>query len=336
MKPLSKTTITNIKLLFNLGFVGFIVFQLINTALYALPDDWFFFITSDAVENLLCGLLAYGFYYFVFRFTSVWKKIGFAILSIALLLFLATLKDVRIHDAIAFEQTFEYFTSFLGQTLLFYGIIYFVNKLEYFNDYKKMEHELKHAKEQLLRNQLHPHFLFNAFNSLYSLSLKNHPETPQYILKLSSMMRYLTDESMLHKVPLVKEIDFIKQYIAIEKMRFGHAAKIDFSIKGTITNDQFIAPFLLITLVENAFKHGFYTNAADAFVMITLALDHKTLSFSVANSVYEKQHFQEKKRTGKGLQNLKQRLQLLYPKKSVLTIDKTKKSYTTTLNIPVD
>ena len=325
MKQLSNNTIKTIKLFFNFGFIAVILFQFIKTAFYALPNDWFFFLTSDAVENFTSICIAYTLYYYVFKLNSIWQRVVFMVLFVLILTTLAVLKDFRIHSFSSFNQTFEYFTSFLGQTLLFYLLLYFINKLEVFNHYKKLERELNEAKEQLLRNQLHPHFLFNAFNSLYSLSLKNHPDTSDYILKLSSMMRYLTDETNLDKIPLTKELDFIKKYIAIEKMRFGKDASIQLTIVGNINDEKLIAPFLLIPLVENAFKHGFYTNGKDAFVTITLHLENNELLFFVENSVFTKQHFQEQNRTGKGLDNLRLRLHLLYPKDSMLEINSKKK-----------
>ena len=336
MLQLSNKTVRTIKIIFNIVFIAIITIQLLRRAFSLIPDDWLFFLTSDALENFICALIAYALYYFVLKLKSIWGKASFVAFFIILLISLASLKNYRIHDTIVFKRVFEYFTSFLGQALLFYLVIYFVNRLEFLNRYKKLEDELNQAKAQLLRNQLHPHFLFNAFNSLYSLSLKNHPETPDYILKLSSMMRYLTDETHLNKVPLNKEIDFIKKYIAIEKIRFGKDTRIKLTINDAINDEKLIAPFLLITLVENAFKHGFYTNSKDAFVNIDIGIENNKLQFTVGNSVFKKQHFQESKREGKGLKNLKQRLHLLYPKSSSLSISNSEKTYSTQLNISLD
>lgn len=330
---LSHQAIRRIKTSFHVSFIAIIAFLLVSEAFYSVPDDWLFFMTSDAIEHFICALIAYGIYYYVLKLKGIWNKVAFVIGFIMLLITLASLKDYRIHDRVTFYQTFEYFTNFLGQSLLFYSFIYFANRLEFLNRYNKMETELNQAKAQLLRNQLHPHFLFNAFNSLYSLSLKNHPETPDYILKLSSMMRYVTDETHLNKVPLNKEINFIKKYIAIEKIRFGSDAHINLTGGEAINDDILIAPFLLITLVENAFKHGFYTNAKDAFVNIDLNIINNKLLFRVENSVFKKQHFQESNREGTGLKNLKQRLLLLYPKGSNLSIKNSETAYITELNI---
>lgn len=333
MPQLSPRTIQIIKTTFYMFFGGVITAQLLRSAFYHIPEDWLFFFTSDAVENVLCGLIAFGLYFFKFKMVGAWRKMGSVVLFGTILFLLALLKDYRIHEYIAFEQTFEYFTSFLGQSLLFYSGIYFVNRLEFLNRYSLLEAELALAKEQLLRNQLHPHFLFNAFNSLYSLSLKNHPDTSEYILKLSSMMRYLTDETHLERVPLHREIAFIEQYIAIEKIRFGDDARITLTTQGTITDATLIAPFMLITLVENAFKHGFYTNSPQAFVKINVSIENTQLRCVIENSRSQKQHFQERNRKGKGLENLKQRLQLLYPKRSKMEINSTEDTYSTALNI---
>lgn len=329
----SHKAIQIIKIIFHLIFISTITFDLLRRAFFSIPNDWLFFLTSGAVENFVCALIAYVLYYSVSKLNGNWKKIGFVIIFITTLLLLASLKDYRIHDGVTFEQTFEYFTSFLGRSLLFYVFIYVINHFEFFGRYQKLERELNRAKEQLLRNQLHPHFLFNAFNSLYSLSLKNDSETSDYILKLSGMMRYLTDEAHLSKVPLHREIDFIEKYISIEKIRFGKDARIKLSVEEYNNDEKWIEPFLLITLVENAFKHGFYTNIKDAFVKIHLNAGKEELLFTVENSLFDKQHFQEGNRGGKGLESLKKRLELLYPQSSSIQITNTQNTYTTHLKI---
>lgn len=354
MFQLSYKTIRTMKTTFHVVFIATILISLLRRAFVSLPDNWLFFLTSDAVENFLCAITAYVLYYFVFKLNGNWKKIGASIIFVIILLALAslkdyrtledyrilkdymTLKDYRIPNGITFRRTFDYFTSFLGQSFLFYSFVYIINRFEFFGQYQKLERELNQAKEQLLRNQLHPHFLFNAFNSLYSLSLKNDPRTSDYILKLSSMMRYLTDEIHLEKVPLYKEIDFIEKHIAIEKIRFGQDACIQLRVTGFDREEKWIEPFLLITLVENAFKHGFYTNIKDAYVKIDVAIGNDELLCTVENSLFSKQHFQENNREGKGLKNLKKRLELLYPKRSSLTIKNTQKAYTTHLKITLN
>lgn len=336
MIQLSDNTIKIIKLFVNLGFVASISLRLVYAALHELPGNWLFFITSDAMEMFMSGSIAYALNYYVFKSWGIGKRVALILFFISLLTTLAVVKDFRIHNATSFDQTFEYFTNFLGLTLLFYLVLYFINKLDAISHYKKIERELTETKEQLLRNRMHPHFLFNAFNSLYSLCLNNSAEAAEYVLKLSSMMRYLTDETHRIRVPLNEELDFINKYIDIEKMRFGKDAAIQLNRSGVINTDTFIEPFLLITLVENAFKHGFYTNSKDAFVNISLNLENNELTFCVENSVFVKQHFQESGRQGKGLDNLRQRLRLLYPKTSSFEINTANNTHTAQLKITLN
>ena len=132
MLLLSSKTIRTVKISFHMVFISIITFDLLRRAFFSLPSDWLFFLTSGAVENFLCALIAYVLYYVVFKSNGNWKKIGFSTFFIIIQLLLATLKDYRIHDGIAFEQTFEYFTSFLGQSLLFYLFIYTFKYNDYF------------------------------------------------------------------------------------------------------------------------------------------------------------------------------------------------------------
>lgn len=336
MKQLSETTISEIKSVFNTGFISVMAIYLSKRAFDLLPDNWLFFMTSDAMENFIAVCIAYLVYFQVFRLNFLWQKVGYLIFLTLILLGLAVLKDFRTDDVIFFDDTFGQFTGFLGRTLLFYLLLYFINKLDDFNNYKKLRDELDIAKAQLLRNQMHPHFLYNAFNSLYSLSLKNSEDLSEYIMKLSGMMRYLTDDTGVGKVPIIKELDFIENYIAIEKLRFGKDSAIEFKSNKAVMVDRFIEPFLLIPLVENAFKHGFYTNSKDAYVNIQCNFNGNELEFLVKNSVFRKQHFQENDRTGKGLNNLKQRLDLLYKGNTNLDLQSGSDSYTAKLKIKLD
>ncbi len=335
MLQLSDKQIQSIKVFFNAVFIFTIGFQLIRKAIFRLPNDWLFFLTSDAVEYSVFASIAYLLYYYVLKSKRFWSKTVLLSFFIVAILFLALLKSYRIHDQVIVDRSFDFFTEFIGKTLLFYALIYFVNRLDFFNHYKNLEIELNQARGQLLRHQLHPHFLFNAFNSLYSLSLKNSPETPDIILKLSGMMRYLTDDSNSVQVKLEHELKFIKEYIAIEKIRFGEQANISLKIEGS-PEGKTIEPLLLITLVENAFKHGFYTNDESAFVSIHMSINDQSILFEVKNSIQNQQHFNTSNREGKGLENLRKRLQLSYPKKNNLVLQNKNNEYLAKLEINLD
>lgn len=335
MFQLSDKQIRILKTIFHVVFVAIVSFQLIEKAIQRLPDQWLFFLTSDAVEYFLFAAIAYLLYYKVFKENKLWYKTTLLVFFIVVIGLLAALKSYRIHNEILTDRSFDFFTEFVGKTFLFYMLIYFVNRLDFLNRYKKLENELNLAKGQLLRHQLHPHFLFNAFNSLYSLSLKNSSKTPDTILKLSSMMRYLTDDSINRQVKLVHELKFIEEYITIEKIRFGEQANITLQVEGNPEGIT-IEPLLLITLVENAFKHGFYTNDENAFVNITISIENQSIVFKVENSIQDQQHFNKTNREGKGLDNLKKRLQLTYPKKHDLVLQDKKNVYLAQLEINLD
>ncbi|MCF2875757.1 MULTISPECIES: sensor histidine kinase [unclassified Tenacibaculum] len=332
MFQLSDKQIQVFKVTFHIIFISIIMVMLLDKTMSLLPDYWLLFLTCDAVEYFVFTILAYLLYYYVLKHHKFWLKTSFIILFISIIAVLAATKSYRIHDEILNNRTFDFFTEFIGKTFLFYALIQIVNRLDFFNKYEKLKNELELAKGQLLRNQLHPHFLFNAFNSLYSMSLSNNPKTSDTILKLSGMMRYLTDDSVHKQVKLEHELKFINEYIAIEKIRFGEQANISLQIEGTPQGIS-IEPLLLITLVENAFKHGFYTNDSSSFVNITIDVDDKSLLFKVKNSIQDQQHFNQNLRQGKGLENLKNRLQLSYPKKHELLLESENNVYLAQLKI---
>lgn len=344
MIQLSDKQIRLSKIAFNLVFVSIVIFQMVARALELLPNNWLFFLTSDSVEYFIFSVIGYLLYYRILIQKNLWHKISFILICIIVIVALVSLKSYRMYHSPIFHSVpnfekinkeffnFHIFSEFLGKTFILYCLIYILDNFNFFSSYKQLEIELNNTKEQLLKNQLHPHFLFNAFNSLYGLALKNSDKTPDTILKLSGMMRYLTDNSMHTKVKLSREIKFIEEYIAIEKIRFGEDAGITLFKEGNL-EDYIIAPLLLITLVENAFKHGFYTNDSNAFVNIHIQVSNDTLLFKVKNSIQNKQHFNEKEREGKGLENLKRRLQISYPKASKLLLESKDNLYLAQLKL---
>lgn len=194
---------------------------------------------------------------------------------------------------------------------------------------------LKESRNQMLRQQFTPHFLFNALNSVYSMSLNEHPDTSDTILKLSGMMRYLTDEINVKRIPLDREIRFLQNYIALEKIRFSPKANILFNSIGE-TKGKLLEPLLLVPLVENAFKHGFNTNDPSAFVYIELRLEETRLRFIVRNSILSKKSDIEDVREGKGLDNLKKRLQINYGRRSNLVLSNQGGMYVAQLELKLD
>lgn len=187
-------------------------------------------------------------------------------------------------------------------------------------DVLKKEHAF--YKLRYFRTQLNPHFLFNTLNSIYSLSLNKADKAPEVIVKLSDIMRFLIYECDEEKIPLKKEIEFILNYIEIEKIRYD--ADIQFSIEGDIENIQ-IEPFLFISFVENAFKHAIDNSFAKPFIYITIKASAEQIVLNVINNTSSELESQAKRISGKGLQTSKNVLELLYPQAYALDIIQTEK-----------
>ena len=186
----------------------------------------------------------------------------------------------------------------------------------------KLENEKLSAELAFLKSQINPHFLFNSLNNIYSLAYQKSEETPEAILKLSEIMRYMLYESNEDKVELSDEIRYLKNYIELQRLRFKDKSRIKFEIVGD-THNKSITPLVLISFVENAFKHGVAVDE-ESPITINMSIEGQKLFFQVIN----KKGNQNKDETGGiGLQNVKRRLDLLYKDQYRLYIDDTKDTY---------
>ena len=180
-------------------------------------------------------------------------------------------------------------------------------------------------KLRYLRAQLNPHFLFNTLNSIYSLSLQKSDKTPDVVIKLADIMRYLIYECNEEKIPLNKEIDFIRNYIEIEKTRYN--ADIRFTVEGE-TDNIMIEPFLFISFIENGFKHAMDSSFNEPFIYIMIKVSADRIVLNVINNSNTDLEMQAKRINGKGLSGSKSLLELLYPDLYDLAIIQTEKEET--------
>lgn len=198
--------------------------------------------------------------------------------------------------------------------------------------------QLKEQELQYLKMQIHPHFLFNTLNTLYGMSLSRHAATSEMILQLSDLLDYILYQTRKPLVSLKDEINHIKNYIELEKKRFRDRLEIDFNI--TNVDDSIkIAPMLLLPFVENSFKHG-ASEKETLKIKISVLMEEDQMCFSIQNSKDDQAEKPEIKK-GIGLQNIKKRLEILYPHSHSLKIDETEKSFDVFLKIntsktPVD
>jgi two-component system LytT family sensor kinase len=240
-------------------------------------------------------------------------------------------QDILVHDG---KQT-PFLTYFIGSgltnifflflsTALKFGVDWFLNE----RVQRDLENQRLSAELAFLKSQINPHFLFNSLNSIYSLAYQKSDTTPEAILKLSEIMRYMLYESNDNKVELAKELQYLQNYIDLQKIRFGNKAFVDLKITGEV-GDQKIVPLLLIAFIENAFKHG-VANDPNKPIILLINLDGTNLHFYTEN----KKHMNNRDTEGGiGLQNVKRRLDLLYPGKYKLDIKDTQDTYTCELSL---
>jgi LytS/YehU family sensor histidine kinase len=181
----------------------------------------------------------------------------------------------------------------------------------------------------VLKSQINPHFLFNVLNSIYSLSLQRSERTSEVVMRLSEILRYMLYEAKHEFVLLKKEIQMVRDYVDIETMRLSKEQELNFYCDDYIPACQ-IAPLLLIPFVENAIKHGTNSMAKGAYVLIGIKVEDNTLFFSCKNNY---KPLPKIKDGGLGLDNVRKRLQLLYPGKYSLGIKKENNIFEVLLNI---
>ncbi|WP_255068670.1 sensor histidine kinase [Lacihabitans sp. LS3-19] len=218
-------------------------------------------------------------------------------------------------------------------------IVFFVGMLKFVEDWftieankKEMENEKLSSELRFLKAQINPHFLFNTLNNLYYLATVNSPNTTSVIEKLSHMMRYMLYESNHPLVSLEKELDYMENYISLEKLRLDNQVPIAFEIKGNPENVK-IVPLIFITFLENAFKHGVSNSFSGSFVNVSVEISPEKIEYTVKNSKLPKENIMAK--SGIGLQNVNRRLELSYPEKYVLKKNETEDTYEIHLTIAI-
>ena len=191
------------------------------------------------------------------------------------------------------------------------------------------------AQLELLKNQVQPHFIFNTLNNIYSLSLKNNPRTSDLIYRLSSLLSYMLYDSRQELIPVSKEMEYIHNYIELEKIRYGE--RLDVSVNCFDAVDKFtIPPLLILPLVENSFKHGVSNDVGNSWIRVDLTVKDDWLTVKIENSRVADSLNGHALYKGIGMENVKKRLEIIYPDRhefkcmsegqSFLTILKIKKS----------
>lgn len=200
------------------------------------------------------------------------------------------------------------------------------------NKIEKLSKEKSETELTLLKQQINPHFFFNTLNNVYSMSLTKDEQTPEAILQLSDLMRYVIYKGPETSVSLGEEIAYIEGYLAVQQLRRHQTVDIQF--EQDIDQLAFpVAPLLFIIFIENAFKHGIEGAEGDGYLHLSLSQHGHQIHFSCENSIEEGG---EKNDGGLGLKNLRRRLELLYPKQHTLLIEQTDTHYKVDLILDIE
>lgn len=200
---------------------------------------------------------------------------------------------------------------------------------------KDLERQNMQSELRFLRSQINPHFLFNTLNNLYALTLKKSDQAPEIVLRLAEMMRYMLYECNEKRVPLSKELNYIRNYLELERQRHGNDIEISFEWIGGEVGRHRVAPLLFIPFLENSFKHGISRQIDSGYVRLAMGIQEEQVHFRIENSKPE-QRDTNYHQGGIGLTNSRRRLAILYPKHHKLIIQDQPHSYLVQLQIDLD
>jgi sensor histidine kinase YesM len=226
-------------------------------------------------------------------------------------------------------------TSYLAMNVMA-GFACMIVLFEYWikkqKEYLVAEKEKAMAELQLLKAQVHPHFLFNTLNNIYAFSLENSSKTPQMILKLSSLLSYMLYDCKASEVLLEKEMEIMNNYIDLEKERYGTRLEISVNMEGDMSN-KYIAPLLILPFLENAFKHGAAEQLEKPWLSMDISVRQQMLRCKVVNS---KNEMSLTGKNGIGIENVRKRLAYLYPGKHDLKLSDEGNFFVVSLLLELD
>ncbi len=222
---------------------------------------------------------------------------------------------------------FSKLVKFLTPTALLFTYRLYKNQ----QDVLQLREQKRLAELSALKNQLNPHFLFNTLNNLYALALEKSEKTPEVIERLSEILDYMLYRCKDKYVLLHKEIELIENYLALEKIRYGKRVQINF-IKESFTGTK-IAPLIILTFIENAFKHGVSQELDVAEIEMKLEIKDQQIIFYISNTK-PKAIVVNQNSESMGLVNIQKQLDLLYPNEYTLDIKNSDDRYEVQLNIP--
>jgi len=293
------------------------------------------YLVKDLIIHMLTGMVSfYGFYFsykYLFRFE---KKVYSVLVGLALAALLLVCrigmeypywKYIIGYDMTKMPLNKEWIFNDIRLVMIFFIYSVLIRLAINWYENQKLQADFINQKQiselALLRSQVNPHFFFNTLNNIYSLVYQKSDDAPEALMKLSSIMRYMLYDATTDKVLLEKEIEYLKSFIELEKLRLRNKDYVTLQINGTAEGIT-IAPMLLIPFVENAFKHASRTVPSPG-IMISIDILPLEIIFEVKNFIRKNQQAPKDQQGGIGLINIRRRLELLYPQKYSLDITTT-------------
>ena len=324
--------------------ISFFIYQVISHQRGA-DIEWATVVRVVGVQVFFALIIGYLNYFILLPAFLRDKKIGRYLfqffLTFGILITLRVALGRYLIDGFTGGNGFMYTTRYVIQVVttnlfivIFLGMIRFaVDWFEFEARQKNVENERLTAELNFLKAQINPHFLFNTLNNLYYLAYTQSQKTTEVIAKLSQMMRYMIYDSNHPLVPLNKEIEYMENYISLERLRLNEEIPIRLTVEGGNPHDHLIAPLIFITFLENAFKHGVSNNHPKAWVDVSIQLNGNECVYRVENSKIPFAKPEAERKSGIGLQNVKRRLELSYPGKHTLSVNDLTDKYSVQLNI---
>lgn len=259
------------------------------------------------------------------------RRLIVTIVLIILLLFTVTLGErifLRKLNALPVTADSVFGVTFLYlmlETNFMVAIAFAIKIVKKWLQQQQEKHEIEkrnlRAELDVLKSQLHPHFLFNTMNNLYALSLEHSAKTSEGIARISELLRSVLYECNEPEVPLQNEIDLIKNFINLENMRYEKPLNLEFTVTGETENER-IAPMIIFTFVENCFKHGSRINPDECKITLDLWVNKDGLTFTAENTLFPVSDPNSgKKEGGIGLLNLNKRLDIIYRNRYLLNTE---------------
>lgn len=326
------------------------------SVMFSRPGEWFFDQSKEVCTRQIVLLLVFmtvfylNLYVLMPRFFLKRKTMAYVVIVLAIIVGAVYLNNLtaalmydhvgnrqgHIHGTHAFRGRRHFDTFVPGMIALMIGLGITIRMIQKWQQETVLRQQLEQEKIStelaMLKAQINPHFFFNTLNTIYSYTLSDGDVARSAIANLSRMMRYVLYEAETAQTPLNKEIEFIREYINLMKLRITSKTAVNFMVQYTGSHVM-IAPMLFLPFVENAFKHG-VSNAEEGFINIGITGTDSTVELTVTNTIHETRSADEGNSSGIGILNTQRRLELLYPGKySLLAAPQGEKEYRVILKL---